>query len=46
MFQPEGKVHEPPLVAIPLEEAKERFLNKEVSGENGLVDCSSGTCDI
>jgi ribonucleoside-diphosphate reductase alpha chain len=41
-----GVVHEPPLVAIPLEEAKQRFLNKEIAVENGIVDCVGGICEI
>lgn len=39
-----GVVHEPPLKAISLEEAKRRF-DKEANRE-GLEDCVSGVCEI
>lgn len=39
-----GKLHEPPLVALGLEEAKKRY--EEGAEEGGEIDCSSGTCEI
>jgi ribonucleoside-diphosphate reductase alpha chain len=39
-----GVLHEPPLVALSLEEAKKRY-SKDAK-EGGEVDCSSGTCEI
>lgn len=42
----QGNVHEPPLKALSLKEAKQRFKQKEKTVESGMVDCSSGTCDV
>ncbi len=39
-----GVLHEPPLVALSLEEAKKRY-SKDAK-EGGEIDCSSGTCEI
>lgn len=40
----EGKVHEPPLKALPLEEAKARYSASSTTGSE--VDCINGTCEI
>ena len=40
-----GNVHEPPLVALSLEEAKSRF-HAEKGTEDGVVDCASGMCEL
>lgn len=42
----DGTVAEPPLVAIPIEEAKKRF-NAQAVTENAFVDdCASGSCEL
>lgn len=42
----QGKVHEPPLVAIPIEEAKRRF-NEQAKQEVAAVDdCANGLCEL
>ncbi len=42
----DGTVAEPPLVAIPIQEAKERF-NAQSTTENAFVDdCASGVCEL
>ena len=42
----DGKVHEPPLKALPLEEAMRRYKEQPDHVEGSEVDCSSGSCDI
>lgn len=41
----EGKVHEPPLKAISLDDAKERF-NENFKTEVMVNDCNSGVCEL
>lgn len=41
-----GKVHEPPLVAISLEEAKEKFKSTDKIVEDSEIDCVGGSCEI
>ncbi len=41
-----GKTEEPPLKAIPLEEAKQRFKEKHSIATETSVDCVSGVCEI
>lgn len=41
----DGKEHEPPLQAISLEEAKERFSDKEKT-DTVAMDCPKGVCSI
>lgn len=43
-----GKMLEPPLVAIPLEEAKRRFLEQQTAVEDvaPVDDCPTGVCEI
>ena len=41
-----GNIQEPPLVAVPLDEAKKRF-NAQSTTENAFVDdCASGVCEL
>ena len=42
----DGTVHEPPLKALSLEEAKFRYDSEERSEERKEVDCNSGVCEI
>jgi ribonucleoside-diphosphate reductase alpha chain len=39
-----GKLHEPPLVALSLEEAKKRYTKDAKESEE--IDCNSGSCEI
>lgn len=41
-----GKVHEPPLVAIPIEEAKKRFTAQATQATEFVDDCASGACEL
>lgn len=41
----EGNVHEPPLVALSLEEAKKRYTKDAKTGKDD-DDCSGGVCDV
>jgi hypothetical protein len=41
-----GKVHEPPLKAIDLEEAKSRFKETHSTEAASVDDCASGLCEI
>lgn len=41
-----GVLHEPPLKALSLEEAIERFNKSEENSERQEVDCQSGLCEI
>lgn len=42
----QGVEHEPPLKAIPLEEAKQRFFNDALQDVAEVVDCPKGVCEI
>ncbi len=42
----DGNVQEPPLTAIPLEEAKAMFNETATTEAAKVVDCSSGICDL
>lgn len=43
----QGVVHEPPLKAISLDEAKNKYKNGEVAAESEIVDnCKSGVCEL
>lgn len=41
-----GVVHEPPLVALTMEAAKEKYSKNETYIQKSEVDCSSGVCEI
>lgn len=41
-----GKMLEPPLKPIPLEEAKRRFAESQIEEAVHVDDCASGSCDI
>lgn len=41
-----GNVQEPPLKAIPLDEAKKRFNEQHNTGSVSTDDCASGLCEI
>lgn len=41
-----GVTHEPPLVAISLEQAKIRFSEKHTIGTGDTVECPTGICEI
>jgi hypothetical protein len=41
-----GNIHEPPLKAIPLEEAKRRFSETHANDVAIVDDCVSGVCEI
>jgi len=41
-----GKIQEPPLVAIPLEEAKRRYSEKSKVMSVAVEDCASGVCEL
>lgn len=41
-----GFLHEPPLKALPLEEAKARFNEKHSTGSEQAVECPSGVCEL
>lgn len=43
---PDGTVHEPPLVALSLEEAKEKYMSETSPILGSEVDCPSGVCEI
>lgn len=42
----EGKVEEPPLLAIPIEEAKKRLAEKHAIDSEAVDDCPGGVCEI
>lgn len=42
----DGTVSEPPLKALPLDEAKARFAEKHVVSSEQVDDCPGGLCDI
>lgn len=41
-----GVVHEPPLVALSMDEARDRYSKNETRVTGSEMDCSSGVCEI
>lgn len=45
-IMPDGSEAEPPLKAIPIEEAKTRFTAQSTNGSEYVDDCASGSCEL